>query len=123
MRSRLAHAAPYLVHLFTMVLWGGGALISKDAYRFVSPGRLLFFRFAIGALCLLALSARSLRRLTRRDLTLAAACGALITAAFLLDMYGLKYTTPAKNGFLIDSLWFFVPLILLVFFRSPLLYF
>lgn len=118
MKRTVAHIAPYFVHLFTMALWGGGALISKDAYRFISPARLLFFRFAIGAAVLLLLSVRSLRRLTRRELWLSAVCGAVMTAAFLLDMYGLKYTTPAKNGFLIDSLWFFVPLILLLFFRK-----
>jgi len=90
---------PRLAAFIAIIFWGISFVATKAALREVSPVTLIFTRFAIGALVLLAL----VRRLPPRD-----SWGSLAVMGFagvfvhqMLQAYGLTMTTAMNTGWLI----------------------
>jgi drug/metabolite transporter (DMT)-like permease len=97
--------SPRFAAFIAVVFWGISFVATKAALREVSPVTLIFCRFAIGALVLLAL----VRRLPPRD-----AWPQLLLMGFLgvfvhqmLQAYGLTLTSATNSGWLIGltPLW------------------
>lgn len=93
----------------TALIWGTSFVILKSALNSVSTMWMLAIRFTISALILLALAARRLKKMDRRTLTGAVLMGCCLAAAYIVQTYGLVYTTPGKNAFLTATYCILVP--------------
>ena len=110
MRADLALGAVALV-------WGATFVLVKDALADISPDLFLAWRFSIAAL-LLGLNAMRLPRAQRRYLP-GIVAGLLLFTGYLLQTLGLRFTTPAKSGFLTGLYIVFVPLATAAVYRRP----
>lgn len=100
-----------LALLVLTLAWGTTFTVVNRVLQHVSPGVFLSARFATAAAVLGAVA------LARRDRTGAgfwrhgALLGAFMGAGFVLQTLGLKYTTPARSGFLTGLAVVIVPFI------------
>ena len=106
------------------LIWGTTFVVVKRALDDVSTLCFLSLRFAVGALCLLALYQRRLRALPsgelRTGLTGGAVTGVLLWLGYVLQTLGLRYTTPGKSGFITGFFIVLVPVFgAIVFRRRP----
>jgi drug/metabolite transporter (DMT)-like permease len=102
---------PDLALLVLTLLWGTTFHFVKRVLEVASPGVFLATRFALAALVLAA------AWLVRRDrpgpgfARHAQLLGLLMLAGFVLQTIGLRYTTPARSGFLTGLSVVIVPLV------------
>lgn len=89
--------------LVTILIWGTTFISTKVLLGTFQPVEILFFRFLIGSLALLAVRPQRLRGTTaRQELTLAAAglCG--VCLYYLLENCALTYTTASHVGVILS---------------------
>ncbi len=92
------------------LLWGTTFLLVKRALEGTSPGLFLVLRFAVAALALAPLAARTPSRASTPALWRhGALLGLFMFAGFALQTVGLRYTTPARSGFLTGLAVLIVP--------------
>lgn len=84
----------------TALLWGTSFVILKHTLESVGTLWILAIRFSLAALLLALFAGRQLSRLTHRQVRGGVLLGISLAAAYILQTYGLKYTTPGKNAFL-----------------------
>ncbi|HYP05238.1 MAG TPA: DMT family transporter [Bryobacteraceae bacterium] len=115
-KSRFAEFALAIVCL----IWGSTFVLVKKALDDVSPALFLAFRFSIAAVLLAVVFA-----IRRKSDSVVVWSGGILTglflfAGYLLQTIGLKFTTPAKSGFLTGLYIVLVPLLTaLVYRRVP----
>jgi drug/metabolite transporter (DMT)-like permease len=97
--------SPRFFAFIAVVFWGISFVATKAALREVSPVTLIFCRFAIGALVLLALVRRLPPRDSWRQLALMGFIGVFVHQ--MLQAYGLTLTSATNSGWLIGltPLW------------------
>ncbi len=95
-------------------VWGATFYLVKDAVGSVDPAILVAYRFLLSAALL---SPWALRRGARRLMKEAAILSALLSALYLTQTVGLRYTTASNSGFITGLFVVFVPLFLL--FKRP----
>ena len=93
----------------TALIWGTSFVILKSTLNSVSTLWMLTIRFTISAIILLAFAARRLKKMDRRTLTGAVLMGCCLAAAYIVQTYGLVYTTAGKNAFLTATYCVLVP--------------
>lgn len=86
--------------IITAVIWGSGFVASAVSLDHYSPYQILAGRFTIGAVLLMLIFHKSLRRLNKEAIVKGIILGLFLYAAFALQTVGLQYTTPSKNAFL-----------------------
>jgi drug/metabolite transporter (DMT)-like permease len=111
-KSRQAELALVAVCL----IWGSTFVLVKNALEDVSPALFLAVRFSIAAVLLLVLY------WVRTKPTTHAWKGGIVTGLFLflgylLQTMGLRFTTPAKSGFLTGLYIVLVPLLAAILYR------
>ncbi|MDF2921835.1 MAG: protein of unknown function transrane [Paenibacillaceae bacterium] len=107
MSSKTA-VAGHLAALLTIVVWGTTFISTKVLLQDFSPFEILFFRFVLGYLALLAVYPHFLKaRYFREELLFAAAglCG--VTLYFLLENIALTYTLASNVGIIVSIAPFF----------------
>ncbi len=82
------------------MIWGGSFVTMKGTLDDFTPAYLLSLRFGIAAVVLALIYIRKWKFVTVRYVVPAMILGAATSAAYLVQTYGLKYTTPGKNAFL-----------------------
>ena len=95
--------AGHVAALLTVTIWGTTFISTKVLLQDFQPVEILFFRFVIGLLALLAVYPRRLKGTTRRqELTFAAAglCG--VCLYYLLENIALTYTMASNVGVIIS---------------------
>ena len=111
--------------LAVTVAWGGSFLVVKDALASFGPFTLVALRFALATL-VLGVAFRSRALALGRDAAgrsrwpTAAWVGGLLFAAFALQTAGLRFTTPARSGFITATYVAMVPLLARVALGRPL---
>ncbi|HWR81931.1 MAG TPA: DMT family transporter [Candidatus Deferrimicrobium sp.] len=92
-----------LLLLLTVISWGWSFVATKVCLSYMTPLEVIGLRYLIGLPVLLAiLLAKRLRlRLTRRDFSMALLAAAAVTAHFLIQITGIKYTTATNTGWII----------------------
>ena len=80
--------------------WGTSFVVLKNALDQVDLFWILAVRFTISALLLGLFAIPRLRRMVRRSVRGSILIGACLATAYIVQTYGLKYTTPGKNAFL-----------------------
>lgn len=106
--------------VFISFVWGVGFVIMKDAVSAASPLYVLAFRFGIAAIPLIIIFFKSFLTAKKSDYLRGLLVGLAITAAYLFQAYGAKYTTASKNSLITASYTVFIPFIAwLIFKRKP----
>lgn len=89
---------------FVALIWGSTFVVVKQALLGISTVYFLSLRFWLASLFLLLLFLRPLRRAglkeTLRGLRGGALAGIFLWSGYMLQTFGLKYTTAGKSGFL-----------------------
>lgn len=104
--------AGHLAALLTIVIWGTTFISTKVLLKAFLPVEILFFRFIMGFLALLAVYPHWMRDTgLRRELTFAAAglCG--ICLYYLLENIALTYTMASNVGVIISVAPFFTAIL------------
>ena len=122
-----------LAMIVATVIWGTGFSAQSKSTEFVDPWLFIALRSLTAAVTLplvvMALDLWHLRRLTlwgnaqtpqqqKQLLTGGVWCGIILTAASLLQQYGVKYTSVGKTGFLTALYILIVPIIGIFFKRK-----
>lgn len=84
----------------TAIIWGTSFVILKNTLDSIGTMWILALRFTISAVIFALIGAKELRKLTREALQGGASAGLCLALAYILQTYGLYYTTPGKNAFL-----------------------
>jgi drug/metabolite transporter (DMT)-like permease len=113
--------ADYALAIVALV-WGTTFVVVKQAITQISALYFLSLRFSLATLCLLLLFIPAFRRMSRRQL-FAGLRGGLITGIFLwcgyvLQTFGLHYTSAGNSGFLTGLYIVLVPLLGALFYRQ-----
>ncbi|HTH96505.1 MAG TPA: DMT family transporter [Stellaceae bacterium] len=116
MPARIPHYAAILIVIGATFIWGTAFPVSQHVLRAgLGVSVLLTYRFGIGTLTILALLPVLKLRPTARDIRDGLVLGVVVSAAFWLQMDGLRYTTVPKSGFITGLFVLFTPAVALVF--------
>ena len=109
-----------LALLSTAVIWGTSFVILKNALGSIGTFWVLAIRFSVSALIMLAISFRHVKTMSRRCLRGGVILGVFLAAAYIVQTFGLVYTTPGKNAFLTATYCVLTPFLAwLVYKRKP----
>ncbi len=102
-----ALALPGLV--FATVLWGFSFVVCKDAVHVITPVYMIAFRFTIASVLMIPFLYKKIRRMTLQDLKCGVLIGIALFVSYVLQTYGVKYTTAGNNAFLTTTYVIIVP--------------
>ena len=106
-----------LALLATAILWGTSFVVLKNTLDSIGTLWVLALRFTFSALIMLCVTFRSVRQASARCLKGGAWMGAALAAAYIVQTYGLVYTTPGKNAFLTSTYCVLTPFFSWVVYR------
>lgn len=98
-----------LALLGTAIIWGTSFVILKSAINSISTLWVLAIRFTISALIMLAIAGKRLKKMDRRTVKGSFLMGLCLSVAYIVQTYGLLFTTPGKNAFLTATYCVLVP--------------
>jgi drug/metabolite transporter (DMT)-like permease len=107
-----------LLLLLATLIWGSTFLVVKDSIKVTGPFTFLALRFSIGAVALILMFPRRLRRITEAELRAGLVIGLFLFAAYALQTLGLQYTTTSMVAFITSLYVPFVPLFAILFLRQ-----
>ena len=90
-------------------LWGTSFVVLKNALASMPTLWILAIRFLGAALLMMLFGMKHLNKLDRGYWVGGAVMGVFLTAAYIIQTYGLVYTTPGKNAFLTATYCVLVP--------------
>lgn len=93
----------------TTLIWGSSFVILKSALDSITPLWVLAIRFGGAAVIMLIVCLPKLKRLDKQYIKGGVVMGALLAVAYIVQTYGLVYTTPGKNAFLTATYCILVP--------------
>ena len=115
MSSAAARWRADLALTLVAVVWGATFVMVKQALTEISTMYYLALRFALASLCMWALFLPALRRMPRaalwRGLRGGAVTGTFLSSGYILQTFGLKYTSAGNSGFLTGLNVVLVPVI------------
>ena len=91
-------------------IWGGGFVAGKYALKGLGPLAILMYRFCGTAIIMGLIFNRRTRLAERRNIKYGLLLGILQFLGLLIQLFGLQYTTPAKQSFLAATYVIFTPL-------------
>ena len=103
--------------LTAALIWGSSFIVMKNAVEGVPVFMLLGIRFTVGCLLLMLIFHRRLKTIGKKQLLHGAVVGTLLFAAYTVQTFGLRETTPGKNAFLTAVYCVLVPFVNWVIFR------
>lgn len=93
----------------TTLIWGTSFVILKNTLDSIGTMWVLAIRFTVSAVLLGLAAGRLLRGMDKTVLRGSILMGVCLAAAYIVQTYGLKYTTPGKNAFLTATYCVLVP--------------
>jgi drug/metabolite transporter (DMT)-like permease len=106
-----------LLLLITAFMWGSGFVGMAMGLEHFTVFQLMAGRFTLATLLLSIIFYKKLRLINWQILWQGALLGAILFGAFVLQTYGLSYTTPSKNAFLTSINVLIVPIIAFVIYK------
>ena len=106
-----------LALLSTAIIWGTSFVVLKNALNDIGTLWVLAIRFTVAAVLMLVLVRGKLRGVSRRCLKGSALMGFALASAYIIQTYGLYYTTPGKNAFLTATYCVLTPFLTWLFYR------
>jgi len=104
--------------LLATVIWGISFVLMDFALGSMPTFYILAIRFTGAAVILFAVSGRRIKKINWAYIKWGAILGTALLAAYVLQTFGLQYTTPGKNAFLTTTYCIIVPLLHWVFSRQ-----
>ena len=89
-----------LALLSTAIIWGTSFVVLKNALSDIGTLWVLAIRFTVASALMLALVRGRLRGVSRRCIIGSVLMGVSLALAYIIQSYGLYYTTPGKKAFL-----------------------
>ncbi|MCB0901645.1 MAG: DMT family transporter [Actinobacteria bacterium] len=105
------HLPAVIALLGATAVWGSTFLVTKDSLDTLSVANLLFWRFGIAALVLLAVAPGRWLHLTTTEWRRGILLGLFLGSGFLAQTEGLRHTSAAVSGFLTGLMVVFTPLV------------
>lgn len=99
-KTALARSLPELTLVFITMIWGVTFLVVHNGMTMSGPLFLVGCRFAVAALCAIALAGRALRGLTRRELLAGLAISLGIFGGHAFQAAGLQTITSSQSAFI-----------------------
>ncbi|HSN66845.1 MAG TPA: DMT family transporter [Fusibacter sp.] len=109
----MKHTLAELMLLISVAFWGSSFALTKPLLDTMGVFTFMASRFVVGGVILvLALLILGKFKPDKQQIKGGIITGVLLFLAFIFHTYGLKYTTVAKNAFIVGSNVIFVPIIL-----------
>lgn len=102
----------------TTMIWGTSFVVQKNTLDSISTLYLLSIRFTVAAVFLLLLGMKNIKQINKEYIKGGVIMGVLLSAAYIVQTYGLVYTTPGKNAFLTASYCVITPFLFWIFKRQ-----
>ncbi len=102
----------------TTMIWGTSFVVQKNTLDSISTLYLLSIRFTVAAVFLLILGIKNIKQINKEYIKGGVIMGVLLSAAYIVQTYGLVYTTPGKNAFLTASYCVITPFLFWIFKRQ-----
>lgn len=106
-----------LLMLVTAIMWGSGFVGMAVGLEYLTVFQIMAGRFTLAAILLALVFHKKLRLINKTVLWKGAVLGSILFAAFVIQTYGLAYTTPSKNAFLTSLNVLVVPVIAYVVYK------
>ena len=104
----------------TAFIWGTSFVVLKNTISDISTLWVLAMRFTISSAIMLAFSFKKLKHMSKEAIKGSILMGLCLAAGYIVQTYGLKYTTPGKNAFLTATYCVLVPFLnWLVYKKKP----
>ncbi len=95
--------------IITTIIWGSAFVVMKNSVDIISPTYLLALRFTIASIALVAVFFKRIKMVNNREILSGSLLGIFLFVSYLLQTYGLKYTTASKNAFITTLYVILVP--------------
>ena len=86
--------------LLCAMIWGTSFVVLKNALDSMGTMWVLSIRFTVSALVMLAVAGKRIKTVSKRCVQGSALMGLCLALAYIVQTYGLVFTTPSKNAFL-----------------------
>lgn len=106
-----------LLMLITAIMWGSGFVGMAVGLEYLTVFQIMAGRFTLAAIILCVVFHKKLKLISKSVLWKGAVLGSILFGAFVIQTYGLAYTTPSKNAFLTSINVLIVPLIAYVIYK------
>ena len=104
--------------LLATVFWGTSFFILKETISEVNELFVLAIRFLIAGIILGLIFCKKIKCANKRTLIHGLTLGLILFSAYVVQTYGLKYTTPSRNAFLTSSYCVLVPFMFWAFYKT-----
>ena len=102
----------HLMALFVIVVWSNTFIVSKVLLESFQPIELIFFRFVLGFLALLAANPHPLKGTTKKQELMMAAAGLTgVALYYLLENFALTFTLASNVGIILSAAPFFIAIL------------
>lgn len=111
--NKKQHNIALVMLSLTAIVWGAGFVLNSqllNEFFYHTPILFNAFRFGISSLLMLAIFAKQIRW-DKQSILYSTVGGVFLFAAFSLQVFGLKYTTPAHSGFFTAAYIVFTPFV------------
>ena len=106
-----------LLMLITAIMWGSGFVGMAIGLEYFTVLQLMAGRFTLATILLSVIFYKKLRLFNWSIIWRGALLGGILFFAFVLQTYGLSYTTPSKNAFLTSINVLVVPIIAFIVYK------
>lgn len=106
-----------LLMTITALMWGSGFIGMAVGLEYWTVFQLMAFRFTLATMLLCLIFHQKLKLINRKVLWKGAILGTILFTAFVVQTYGLAYTTVSKNAFLTAINVLIVPVIAFVIYK------
>ncbi|OCS83531.1 DMT family transporter [Caryophanon tenue] len=106
-----------ILMLITALMWGSGFIGMDIGLEYLTVLQLMAGRFTVATIILCIVFRKKLALISRAVLWKGAVLGSILFLAFVIQTYGLLYTTPSKNAFLTALNVIFVPLLAYIIYK------
>lgn len=93
----------------TTLIWGSSFVILKTALDSITPMWVLAIRFGGAAIMMFIACLPRIKKIDKQYIKGGVLMGICLSAAYIVQTYGLVYTTPGKNAFLTATYCILVP--------------
>ncbi|MEA4895848.1 MAG: DMT family transporter [Oscillospiraceae bacterium] len=104
--------------ILTTLIWGTSFVVLKNTLNSVPTLYILAFRFSGAAVLLALIFHRELKKIDKRYIINGSVLGTLLFGGYVVQTYGLYYTTASKNAFLTAAYCVLVPFVVWIVSRK-----
>lgn len=107
-----------LLLLLATVAWGTSFFILKDTIETVPTFYVLAIRFSLSSLLLALLFFKKVVKMSKKEFIQGVVLGVILTFAYVIQTFGLSYTSPSRNAFLTASYAVMTPFLYWLFTKN-----